>query len=112
MTTEVKQQMLPEIFSLVTAIAYGNPQDRAKLPRIFELITALAADNSEFAVNPEKQPVEMLTIKECAQLVQGVSEHTIRKLAKQDKIKYVRAGEGKRGKMLINKDSMVEYFGI
>ncbi len=53
----------------------------------------------------------MLTIKECAGAVQGVSEHTIRKLVTQDKIKHFRAGEGNRGKILVNKADLMAYFG-
>lgn len=53
--------------------------------------------------------IEMLTIKECAKLVPGLSAHSVRKLVQQDKIKSIRAGEGKRGKFLINKDSLIDY---
>ena len=111
MTTELKQQILPEIFSRVTALAYSDVPDMESIPKIFELITAIAAGSENYAAaKPKAHPVEMLTIKECKELVQGVSEHTIRKLAKQGKIKSVRAGEGKRGKILISKDSFLDYF--
>lgn len=55
-----------------------------------------------------KVPV-MLTVPECVAEFKGLSAHTIRKLAFQDKISYIRAGTGKRGKMLINKDSLSDY---
>lgn len=57
----------------------------------------------------ENAPVEMLTIKECAEAVSGLSEHTIRQLVAQEKIPYIRTGQGKRGKILINKAALLEY---
>ena len=58
-----------------------------------------------------KAPTEMLTIKECTKVVQGVSEHSIRMLVAQGKVKSVRTGEGKRGKILVNKADLLAYFG-
>ena len=52
----------------------------------------------------------MLTIKECAGLISGLSEHTVRQLVKQGKIKSIRTGEGKSGKILVNKADLVAYF--
>ena len=54
-------------------------------------------------------PVEMLTIKECAKAVTGLSEHTIRQLVAQEKIPYIRTGKGKRGKILISKSALYDY---
>ena len=59
----------------------------------------------------KKAPTEILTIKECANVVQGVSEHSIRMLVAQGKVKSVRTGEGKRGKILVNKADLKAYFG-
>ena len=42
---------------------------------------------------------EMLTVKEC----------TVRLLASSGKISSVRAGEGKNGKILVNKSSLLDY---
>ena len=56
--------------------------------------------------------VEMLTIKECSKLIKGLSEHTIRQLVKQNKIPYVRAGQGKCGKILINKTDLLDYLNM
>ncbi len=53
--------------------------------------------------------VEMLTIKECANVVKGLSEHTIRQLVIQDKLPYIRTGRGKRGKILISKTALLNY---
>ncbi len=53
--------------------------------------------------------IEMLTIKECAQTIHGLSEHTVRQLVAQKKIPYIRTGQGKRGKILINKRALLDY---
>lgn len=57
---------------------------------------------------PEK--VELLTIKESAELIDGLSEHTVRQLVKQGKVKSIRTGEGKNGKILVNKADLIAYF--
>lgn len=58
------------------------------------------------------KPLEMLTVKECAALVDGLSEHTVRMLCSQDKIAHVRAGAGRNGKILVSKVSLLRYLGI
>ena len=54
---------------------------------------------------------EMLTVKECAKLVMGLTEHTVRMLVKQNKVRYIRCGEGFRGKILVSKESLLKYLG-
>ncbi|MCM1330761.1 MAG: helix-turn-helix domain-containing protein [Ruminococcus sp.] len=80
------------------------------LSQIYVLIVELLS--GENTVSQASEPVsnkpDMLTIKECAKLT-GISEHSIRKFAAQDKIKSVRAGEGEHGKILVNKDSLIDY---
>ena len=61
---------------------------------------------------PMNKPMEMLTIKECAALVDGLSDHTVRMLCTQDKIAHVRAGAGRNGKILVSKVSLLKYLGI
>ena len=60
---------------------------------------------------PEKKEA-MLTIKECAACIDGVSEYTIRQLIKQQKVKSVRSGESENGKFLVNLESLREYLGF
>ena len=67
------------------------------LDRLIDVDTESPAANSE---PPVDKPMEMLTIKECATLVDGLSEHTVRMLCSQDKIAHVRAGVGRNGKIL------------
>ena len=64
---------------------------------------------------PEPEParpskVEMLTIKECADVIQGLSEHTVRHLVKQGKVRSFRTGKGRSGKILVNKEDLIAYF--
>lgn len=52
---------------------------------------------------------EMLTIKECVEKFPGLTAHTIRKLVKRGVISSIRAGDGRNGKILIKKSSLVEF---
>lgn len=86
-----------------------------------EIITQIAAllaqliDNAETSVkaaeSASEKPVEMLTVKECTAAVKGLSEHTVRQLVVQNKIPYIRTGQGKNGKILISKSALLTYFG-
>ena len=53
--------------------------------------------------------VEMLTIKECAHQISGLSEHTVRQLVLQNKLPHIRTGQGKRGKILVPKSALLNY---
>ena len=79
---------------------------------IEQLIDAETPTSAPQQDQSETQPLEMLTVKECAALVNGLSEHTVRQLVAQDKIAYVRAGSGVRGKILVSKASLLKYLGI
>ena len=79
------------------------------LEQLIEVEPVSPATVSEPSVD---KPLEMLTVKECAALVDGLSENTIRQLCAQDKIAYVRAGVGRHGKILVSKVSLLKYLGI
>ena len=64
--------------------------------------------DGEAVAETKTKPVEMLTIKECTEAVKGLSEHTVRQLVAQGK--YIRTGQGKRGKILVNKEDLVHLF--
>lgn len=85
---------------------------KTKKNEIIDSIMALLIELTETeTVSTEKtQPVEMLTIKECTEAVHGLSEHTIRQLVLQNKVKYIRTGQGKRGKILVNKEDLLRLF--
>ena len=80
------------------------------IDHILDLLTELVDDAP---ANPQTKtpPMEMLTIKECTEAVRGISEHTIRKLVAQGRVRYIRTGEGERGKILISKQSLLDYLG-
>lgn len=77
-----------------------------------KLIDVDAENPTSSAVPLTDKPLEMLTVKECAALVDGLSENTIRQLCAQDKIAHVRAGAGRNGKILVSKVSLLKYLGV
>ena len=95
MTSARKEELLNQILDLMTAVAYDREPDEVKTATITKSVN---------------NPVEMLTIRECTEVIQGLSEHTVRQLVAQGKVKSVRTGEGKRGKILVNKADLISYF--
>ena len=83
---QTKEEIVSEIISLVTQLADSQEAEQAD------------------------QTVEMLTIRECTEVIRGLSEHTIRILISQGKLPCVRTGQGLRGKILINKADLIAYF--
>ena len=80
------------------------------IDNIMELLIQLTDEDGVSASQTEDKPantVEMLTLKECTEAVHGLSEHTVRKLVTQGKVKYLRTGESKRGKILVNKADLI-----
>ena len=90
-----KQQIISQVILLLERLIETQPPEPA--PQ---------------SVLTETQPLEMLTVKECAALVNGLSEHTIRQLVAQGKVEYIRAGSGVRGKILVSKASLLKYLGV
>ena len=94
-----------------------NQKTKAIIDNIFEELFALQesidGDDVSVPVNtkePVPEKLEMLTIKKSVELISGLSELTVRQLVAQGKVKSVRTGEGKRGKILVNKADLVAYF--
>ena len=89
-------------------------EKKAIVDNILELLIQLTEDGDNSAPQATKVPtadkVEMLTIKESAALISGLSEHTVRQLVKQGKVKSVRTGAGRNGKILVNKADLLDYF--
>ena len=90
-------------------MTYRNKQELIK--RVIDLLNVMIEVEEQTTPTPviDNRPMEMLTIKECAQAVAGLSEHTIRQLVLQNKIPHIRTGKGKRGKILIPKSALLEY---
>lgn len=82
------------------------------ISKIVALLNELIDVEEKSSSHPKDEKIEMLTIKECTELVKGLSEHTVRQLVVQDKISYIRAGYGKNGKILIAKSSLLSYLGV
>ena len=85
-----RHEIIAQISTLLRQLENGEPTEK------------------EIENNSEK-PLEMLTIKECAETISGLSEHTIRQLVAQNKIPFIRTGQGKRGKILINKSALLDF---
>ena len=93
MTMKNKQELIAQIVALLNEV--------------------IEAEEKEIKPAPEAAaPIEMLTIKECVKAVSGLSEHTIRQLIAQGKIPYIRTGQSKRGKILINKSALLKYLNM
>ena len=73
-----------------------------------ELIEHDERSEKESAVKKANDPIEMLTIKECAEQIKGLTENTVRQLVKQDKLPHIRSGKGDRGKILIKKSDLID----
>ena len=82
----------------------GDIEQAVKTEQITQAIPA--AQQSEAT----DKPMEMLTIKECTELVKGLSSNTIRKLIARGELDYVRAGCGNNGKILISKANLIALF--
>lgn len=95
-------------------ITMNTTEKKATVDNILELLIQLTEDGENSAPQNTKattaDKVEMLTIKESAALISGLSEHTVRQLVKQGKVKSVRTGEGRNGKILVNKADLIAYF--
>lgn len=93
-----------------------STQKKELITQIVQLLEQLIeAEAPEPASRPTplaEKPLEMLTVKECAALVTVLSEHTVRQLVAQDKVAYIRAGSGVRGKILVSKTSLLKYLGV
>ncbi len=80
------------------------------IAQLVNILSELIETNDSDATNNSPSAVEMLTIRECTEAVKGLSEHTVRKLITQGKLPYMRTGEGRKGKILINKADLIAYF--
>ena len=91
-----------------------NQEKNELIMQIVALLKRLIPDDEDVPTKHEDKPTnpEMLTIKECAALVDGLSEHTVRQLVKQEKVSYIRTGAGHNGKILVSKTSLLKYLGV
>ena len=82
---------------------------REILQQVTQLLNSLT--ESEPAQQETKQEkVEMLTVRECSEVIKGLNEYTVRQLIARKEIPSVRTGQGKNGKILVPKAALVAYF--
>lgn len=84
MTMRNKQELIQQVVNLLNAMI-----------EVEELPSAPPQLSNE--------QVEMLTIKECAQQVSGLSEHTFHQLVLQNKLPHIRTKQSKHRKILVSK---------
>lgn len=80
-----------------------------QLKNLITLVSNQPCEPISRAILTEANHIEMLTIQECAEEFKGLTQNTIRQLIRKGKIKYIRTGEGRNGKILVNKTSLAEY---
>lgn len=76
---------------------------------LLSLLEEQEVGESKSEQNEKSKVPVMLTIPECVAEFKGLSTNTVRMLCLQDKVSYIRAGTGKHGKFLVNRDSLLDY---
>lgn len=107
MSVKEKNEIISQIFILLSKLVECDtadvPPESAVQVQKTELVTAPVEQN----VALPDEPMEMLTIKECTELVKGLTSNTIRKMIARGELECVRAGCGTNGKILIPKANIV-----
>ena len=87
----------------------STERTREILQQVTQLLNSLT--ESEPAQQETKQEkVEMLTFRECSEVIKGLNEYTVRQLIARKEIPSVRTGQGKNGKILVPKAALLSYF--
>jgi len=86
-------------------------EKNAAVMKIADILEGLVEDTPPKTAADIFEGCEMLTVKECTEVIKGVSEHTIRVLVARGEIKSIRTGYGQKGKLLVSKKSLIDYFG-
>ena len=84
-----------------------------KTQEILQQISILLNSLNENETEPKEtkqEKVEMLTVRECSEVIKGLNEYTVRQLIARKEIPSVRTGQGKNGKILVPKAALVAYF--
>ena len=84
-----------------------------KTQEILQQITVLLNSLNESETEPKEtkqEKVEMLTVRECSEVIKGLNEYTVRQIIARKEIPSVRTGQGKNGKILVPKAALVAYF--
>ena len=83
----------------------STERTREILQQVTQLLNSLT--ESEPA---QQEKVEMLTVRECSEVIKGLNEYTVRQLIARKEIPSVRTGQGKNGKILVPKAALLSYF--
>ncbi len=84
-----------------------------KTQEILQQISILLNSLNESETEPKEtkqEKVEMLTVRECSEVIKGLNEYTVRQLIARKEIPSVRTGQGKNGKILVPKAALVAHF--
>ena len=84
-------------------------QKKQRLITVIVTAVETVIDSEEDTEIRQDQPTEMLTIREAAQTVKGLSEYTVRQLVAQGKVPSIRTGTGKNGKILVPKNALLKH---
>ena len=93
MTKQEKQKLLVQFAAILDSIPIEN-------------------ESKHLEISQTRDKPKLLTIKECTKEIDGLSEHTIRQLITRNELPYIRSGAGKRGKILVNRADLLNFFGI
>ena len=90
----------------------SNTQKQALIAEVVALLQTRLAEmeQPQPTASQQSQIPEMLTIKQCAETIYGLSEHTIRLLIKQGRLPHIRTGTGQNGKILVSKAALLAHF--
>ena len=87
-------------------------QEKQKLlAQIAVLLDSIPIEKEIKPTEKVSEKPQLLTIKECAAEISGLSEHTVRMLIAQGKLPHIINGAGKRGKILVNRADLFKFFG-
>lgn len=87
----------------------SNERTQEILQQISILLNSLNESETE-PKETKQEKVEMLTVRECSEVIKGLNEYTVRQLIARKEIPSVRTGQGKNGKILVPKAALVAYF--
>ena len=112
MSTKERNEIISQIFILLSKLVECDTD--TIVHNADPMISAMQTETSAAPVQQKEtvsdEPMEMLTIKECTELVKGLTSNTIRKLIARGELECVRAGCGTNGKILIPKASIMSLY--
>lgn len=87
----------------------STERTREILQQVTQLLNSLT-ENEPTPQETKQDKVEMLTVRECSEVIKGLNEYTVRQLIARKEIPSVRTGQGKNGKILVPKAALLSYF--